>query len=117
MIEGIQIHHIRDPGHWVTSSSIGQNVPVYESRFLGGHLSSSLTHQLALIYRLLVKTEDKDGEEMNSTLFIDVPYAQQQNCVSDCGCFAIAFAVHSTLGDETAPVEMFSKENNVFSTD
>ena len=72
--EGIQIHHIRDPGHWVTSSSIGQSVAVYDSKFLGGRLSSSLTHQLALSYRLLVKTEDEDGEEMDPTLFIDVPY-------------------------------------------
>ena len=100
--EGIQIHHIRDPGHWVTSSSIGQSVAVYDSKFLGGRLSSSLTHQLALSYRLLVKTEDEDGEEMDPTLFIDVPYAQQQNGVSDCGLFAIAFAVHLALGDDAA---------------
>ena len=100
--EGIQIHHIRDLGHWVTSSSIGQSVAVYDSKFLGGQLSSSLTHQLALSYRLLVKTEDEDGEEMDPTLFIDVPYAQQQNGVSDCGLFAIAFAVHLALGDDAA---------------
>ena len=54
--EGIRINHIRDPGHWVTLSSIGQSVAVYDSKFSGGHLSSSLTHQLALIYRLLAKT-------------------------------------------------------------
>ena len=130
--EGIQIHHIRDPGHWVTSSSIGQDVAVYDSKFLGGSLSSSLTHQLALIYRLLVKTEDEDGDEIDTpTLLIDVPYAQQQNGDSDCGLFAIAFAVHLALGDDVAglnfdqskmrqhaPVEVFSAENNdAISTD
>ena len=84
----------------MTSSSIGQSVAVYDSKFLGGRLSSSLTHQLALSYRLLVKTEDEDGEEMDPTLFIDVPYAQHG--VSDCGLFAIAFAVHLALGDDAA---------------
>ena len=93
--EEIQIHHIRDLGHWVTSSSVGQSVAVYDSKHLGGHLSSSLTHLLALIYRLLAKTEDEDGEKMDPTLFIDVPYAQQQNGVSDCGlsnCFCSPFS-------------------------
>ena len=33
---------------------------------------------------------------------IDVPYAQQQNGDSDCGLFAIAFAVHLALGDDVA---------------
>ena len=35
-----------------------------------------------------------------STLFIGVPYAQQQNGVSDCELFVIAFAVHLALGDD-----------------
>ena len=34
------------------------------------------------------------------TLFIDGPYVQQHNGVSDCGLFAIAFAVHLALGDD-----------------
>ena len=119
--EGIQIHHICDPGHLVTSSSIGQSVAVYDSKYLGGHLSSSLTHQLALMFRLLAKTEDKVGEKMDPTLFID---AQQQNGVSIYGLFAIAFAVHLALGDDAARLnfdqskmrqyllKMFSKQNN-----
>ena len=32
--------------------------------------------------------------------FIDVPYAQKQNGVSDCGLFVIVFAVHLALGDD-----------------
>ena len=39
---------------------------------------------------------------MDSTLFIDVPYSQQQNGVSDCGLFTIAFAVHLAPGDDAA---------------
>ena len=48
--ESVQIHHI-DSNHWVTSSSIGNEVAIYDSRYSGGELSSSLTHQLAIIYR------------------------------------------------------------------
>ena len=61
--EAIQIHHV--PGHWVTSSSIGGNLAVYDSKFSGGDLSSSLTHQLASIYRLLAEREDEDGDEID----------------------------------------------------
>ena len=39
--KAIQIHHV--PGHWVTSSSTGRNLAVYDSKFTGGDLSSSLT--------------------------------------------------------------------------
>ena len=38
--KAIQIHHV--PAHWVTSSSIGGNLAVYDSKFTGGDLSSSL---------------------------------------------------------------------------
>ena len=46
--DAIQIHHVNQ-NHWVMSSSIRQQVTVYDSKFSGGDLSSSLTHQLALI--------------------------------------------------------------------
>ena len=35
-----------------------------------------------------------------STLFVDVPYIQQQRGLVDGGVFAIAFAVHLALGDD-----------------
>ena len=41
------------------------NLAVYDSKFKGGDLSSSLTHQLALIYRLLAEREDVDGDEID----------------------------------------------------
>ena len=59
------------------------------------------THQLALIYRLSVSREDEEGDELDlPTLFVDVPYIQQQRGLVDCGVFAIAFAVHLALGDD-----------------
>ena len=33
-IQAIQIYNL--PGHWVTSSSIGENLAVYDSKFTGG---------------------------------------------------------------------------------
>ena len=101
--EAIQIHHVLNPQHWVTSSSIGQTVAVYDSKFSGGELSSSLTHQLASIYRPLVSTEDEDGDEIDPpTLYVEVPYVQQQSGIIDCGLFAIAFAVHLAIGDDVS---------------
>ena len=101
--EAIQIHHVRETGHWVTSSSIGQSVAVYDSKFSGGDLNSSLTHQLALIYKLLVSTGDEYGDTIDPpTLYLELPNVQQQNGVTDCGLFAIAFAVHLALGDDVS---------------
>ena len=99
--EAIQIHHV--PGHWVTSSSIGGNLAVYDSKFKGGDLSSSLTHQLALIYRLLAEREDEDGDEIDPPILtVELPYVQQQKGITDCGLFAIAFAVHLAFGDDVS---------------
>ena len=63
------IHQTTIKRNRVDSSSssggcIGNEVTVYDSKFSGGDLSSSLTHQLSLIYRSLVVTEE-DGEELN----------------------------------------------------
>jgi len=53
--------------HWVTSSSIGGNVQLFDSMFKGGGLSSSLQIQLAQIYKALIKEEDDDEEEGTPT--------------------------------------------------
>ena len=109
--EGIQIHHVRETGHWVTSSSIGQSVAVYDSKFSGGDMSSSLTHQLALIYKLLVSTEDEYGDAIDPPILcVELPNVQQQNGVTDCGLFAIAFAVHLALGDDVAKLNFDQAE-------
>ena len=86
--EAIQIHHI-NKNHWVTSHSIGQDIMVYDSKFCGGDLSPSMMNQLAVIYSKL----QKKGEKEVPTLTVDIPSVQQQKGNSDCGVFAIAFAV------------------------
>ena len=101
--EAIQIHHI-NRNHWVTSSSICQEVNVYDNRFFGGDLSSSLTHQLALIYRLLF-TKEEDGEEVDACIDIHIPPVQQQSGRADCGVFAMAFALHTALGHRVPDLE------------
>ena len=50
--------------------SIGREIAVYDSSF-NGELSSSLTHQLALIYRSLVISKD-NGEEVAPHLMVIV---------------------------------------------
>ena len=67
-------------------------------------MSSSLTHQLASIYRPLVTVEE-DGEEVDPHLVVHVPPVQQQSGTTDCGAFAIAFAVHLLLGDKLEAAE------------
>ena len=41
-----------------------------DSKFSGGQLSSTFTHQLALIYRLSVSMEDAEGDELVFLLYI-----------------------------------------------
>ncbi len=63
-------------------------------------LSTLLTHQLSSLYKLKIEN-DEDGDESNpATLTVEVPYVQQQKGYTDCGLFAIAFAVHLALEDE-----------------
>ena len=84
-------------------------VAVYDSRFTGGDLSSSLTHELASIYRPLVIREE-DGE-VDPHLVVYVPPVEQQIGKDDCEAFAIAFAVHLLLGEKlTKPNEATSSD-------
>lgn len=94
-----EIHHI-DDNHWVTSSSIGNEVAIYDSKFVGGNLSPSLTRQLALLYRTW-----SEENERGVVLSVVVPNVQQQFGVNDCGLFAIAFAVHAALGQNVENLE------------
>ena len=69
---------------------------VYDSKY-SGDLDSSLTRQLALIYRALITVEE-DGVDPH--LIVHVLPVQQQKGSSDCGVYAISFAVHAALGDD-----------------
>ena len=93
--EALQIHFVVG-NHWVASSSFGQQVTVYDSKY-SGKLHPSLTHhaQLAHIYRSLQTHEDGD-----LMLEINVPTVQQQFGSCDCGLFAIAFTLHLAMGDD-----------------
>ena len=77
---------------------------MYDSKFNGGHLSTSLTHQLALVYRTLITVEE-DGEEVDPHLVVHIPPVQQQKGSADCGLYAIAFAVHAACGDDVMNLE------------
>ena len=77
---------------------------MYDSKFSGGDLDTSLMHQLALVYRALITVEE-DGEEVDPHLIVHIPPVQQQKGSSDCGVYAIAFAVHAALGDDVEHLE------------
>ena len=59
--------------------SIGREIAIYDSSF-NGEVSSSLTHQLALIYRSLVISKD-DGEEVVPATHLMVNVHQFSNRV------------------------------------
>lgn len=105
--EGIQIHHIPERSHWAISSCCGPHTSVYNSKEAGFQLNTSLSHQLALIYRLAVEDDSKDDHDGNDpiNLFVQTPYVQQQRGGSDCGLFAIAFAVHLAFGDNLSTLQ------------
>jgi len=95
--DDLQIHFVAG-NHCVTSSSFGREVTVYDSKF-NGKLHPSLTHQLARIHKCLAITMDEDNESTDPELVVKVTKVQQQLAISDCGVFAIAFALHVALGD------------------
>ena len=95
---GVQIHYCKH--HWVTSSSIGEHVVVYDSKNVRRKLHDSLTVQLALIYRSAI-SHGKKGPALQ----IHIPSVMQQDGANDCGLFAIAFALHAALGDKVEELE------------
>jgi hypothetical protein len=98
--DAIQIHHVGN--HWVTSSSLGSKVTVYDSNFVGKALSKPLTHQLTCLYKLKIQNDKDEHNHSSNTLRVEVPYVQQQEGITDCGLFAIAYAYHSAKGNEVA---------------
>ena len=87
----------------MASSSIGGEVQLFDSKYKG-ELSCSIQNQLALIYRTLI-TQEEEGEQVDPHIKIHVPAVQQQRGRDDCGIFAIAFALHSLLGDQLLEIE------------
>ena len=70
-------------------------------------MSTSLSHQLALIYRLAVEDGNSEADDGNDPfkVFVEMPHVQQQRGGSDCGLFAIAFAVHLAFGDNLSTLQ------------
>ena len=64
--QAIQIHHINEI-HWCTSCTIDGEVVVFDGDFSGGALSTSLTHQLALIYHAFVEKVYKKQIALNTS--------------------------------------------------
>ena len=60
----------------MTSSSLGHEVVVYDSKLRRGKLNSTLTLQLCVIYRTLIKVEINTGH-----LIVQFPYTQKQKGV------------------------------------
>ena len=96
----LQLHH-DGASHWVASSSLDGEVTLYDSKY-HGNLTPSLSNQLARIYKELIKSDD-DGDQTD--LCINIAPIQQQKGSTDCGIFAIAFALHIALND--IPEQMF----------
>ena len=90
----VQIHHTGSC-HWVTSTSIGREVRIYDSKFKWGKLSASLQIQLATVYELCTEVSP-DGD--HTLLPVKMASVQQQRGYTSCGLFAIAFAFHAARG-------------------
>ena len=85
----IQFHHTGQ-FHWDMSASVNGKIHLYDSKFSGGPLSSSLQVQLSLIYKTSIVEE-----ENTKFICVDCPAVQQQLGSTDCGVFAVAFAYHA----------------------
>ncbi len=109
--ESLQIHHI-NANHWMVSATIGGEVTIADSK-CSSDFSSCLTHQLAQVYRKYIDNQVDDGRE--TYLPVRVLRVQQQSGGSDCGLFAIAFAVHLLQVNNIEEIEFDRKKINAFS--
>ena len=80
--EAIQIIHLGN--HWVTSTSIGGNITVYDS--MVSQMSLNLKRQIVSMYRPYAVGSD-------GIINVTIKCVQKQRGGSDCGLFAIANSV------------------------
>ena len=83
----IVIHHTGNC-HWITSSSVGGIVTVYDSLFT--NITKSTQNQLVMCYH-------KPGG--SHLMKIELPQVQTQKGTKDCGLFAIAFSYEIASGN------------------
>ena len=89
--ESVHIHH-NGAGHFVTSSSIGNKVTLYDSLNLVPN--SEINHQLVALCSV--------DEAIPTTYLVKIPSLQHGS--TNCGIFAIAYATELTYGTNPATV-------------
>ncbi|CAH1272977.1 PKD1L3 [Branchiostoma lanceolatum] len=92
--KGLQIHH-NNHQHWVLSSYTDGKVCLYDS--LSVPMTPSLQIQLYQSYAAF-------ADQTRNTLTVFLPNVQRQKNVSDCGLFAIAWAVDIAEGQDVSRV-------------
>ena len=90
--ETIHIHH-NGSGHFVTSTSIGRRVRVYDS--LNQDPTEDLLNQLAALYSL---DSDPSSPTFPEVRLMEIAHEQEGGV--NCGLFAIAYAVDLAYGAE-----------------
>lgn len=94
----IQLHFDEERKHWLTSSFSGRRVHIFVSRYTG-FIPDGVKEQMIVIYSHLSKQ-----------LSAQVVRVQQQQGATDCGLYAIAYAVHLANGDDPAKVKFEQKK-------
>ena len=89
--ESIHVHH-NGNNHFVTSSSIGKKVRVFDS--LNTNPTEELYKQIIAIY---------SPDDATPEIFQQIMH-QEQRGVTDCGLFAIAYAVELAYGCDPATI-------------
>lgn len=94
----IQIHFDEARKHWLTSSFSGRRVQIFDSRYTG-FIPDGVKEQMKAIYGHLSKQ-----------LSAQVVRVQQQQGTTDCGLYAIAYALHVANGDDPAKLKFEQKK-------
>ena len=90
--ESIQFHNINN-SHWLLSSSLGGSIQIYDSLSSGINISHDLKSQITLLY-------SPDGASVST----DVINVHQQQGSTDCGLFAIGFAIDLLSGNDVTTI-------------
>lgn len=93
----IQIHFDKERKHWLTTIFSGKRIHVFDSLYTG-FIPDGVQQQMRAIYG-----------HLSEQLSAQVVRVQQQQGVTDCGLFAIAYAVHLANGNDPAKVKFEQK--------
>ena len=95
----IQIHFDAERSHWATSVFSSNKVHFFDSRYVG-YISDGVEQQVKEIYGHLVRKQ----------LTLQVVHVLQQQGVTACGVYAIAYAVHLANGLDPSKVKFNQKQ-------